>query len=130
LEANRPRWKIKQESRVIAGFGEVYPCICTDKSALFADKIDALVKKSRGRHIYDIIFMLLNKCAVDKDMLKMFGYKDAPPEIMEKRLKGFSAAELKRQAEGLRLFLFDESQADLVIRAKEIIPALAAKYKL
>lgn len=129
LEANKPRWNIKAESQVIAGFGEICPCICTEKSALFADKVDALVKKSRGRHIYDVIFMLSNKFPVNKHILRTFGYKDTPAQIIEKRIKSFSAAELKKQAEGLRLFLFDESQAGLVVRAKEVIPALLAKYK-
>jgi len=129
LEANRPRWNIKKESEVIAGFGELYPCICTDKSALFADKIDALNKKSRGRHIYDITFMLSNKYPVDRKILKSLGIEGDPLEVIENGIKGFSGAELKKQAETLRLFLFDESEADWVIHAKDIIPSLIEKYR-
>ncbi|MGD2279216.1 MAG: nucleotidyl transferase AbiEii/AbiGii toxin family protein, partial [Candidatus Omnitrophota bacterium] len=61
VETNNPKWKIKRETPVISGFGEIYPIICTEIGALFADKIDALLKKNRGRHLYDLIFMLSNK---------------------------------------------------------------------
>jgi predicted nucleotidyltransferase component of viral defense system len=124
VETNRPKWKIRKEPQVIAGFGEVYPCICTDKSALFADKIDALNKKNRGRHIYDIIFMLSNKCPVDKRVLLALGIKETPEDIILNRIKTFSKFELKKQAEILRPFLFDEQEAELVVNAHRIIPAL------
>lgn len=128
LEANRPKWKIKKENEVIAGFGEVYPCVCTDKSALFADKIDAFNNKMRGRHIYDIIFMLSNKYPIDRNVLKLLKIDGNPLEAIKKRLNVLTASDLRHQAETLRLFLFEESEADLVMQAKSIIPALLAKY--
>ena len=45
VETNTPSWKIVAETRVISGFGELYPCFCSQRGALFADKIDALIKK-------------------------------------------------------------------------------------
>ena len=129
IETNRPKWKIKKEAQVISGFGEVFSCVCTDKSALFADKADALSKKQRGRHLYDIIFMLSNNYAIDQEVLVSLGIEEDPLIVIERRVKGLSQAELKKQAEGLRPFLFEESQADLIINAHQIIPELLKKYK-
>lgn len=129
VETNRPRWKIKTETAVISGFGEIFPCICTDRGALFADKIDALVKKNRGRHLYDIIFMLSNNYPIDLRVWKTFGMEEAPLDAISGRLKILSQNELQKQAETLRPFLFDESEAGLVAGAHSIVPSLAEKYR-
>jgi hypothetical protein len=129
IETNKPKWKIRKETQVISGFGELFPCICTDKRALFADKIDALTKKTRARHLYDIIFMLSNYFDIDTGVLAVFGIKEAPGNVIMKRIKEFSKTELKKQAETLRPFLFEENEADLIVNAPEIIPALLEKYK-
>ncbi|OIO73510.1 MAG: hypothetical protein AUJ85_07960 [Elusimicrobia bacterium CG1_02_37_114] len=130
VETNRPKWKIKSETQVISGFGEFFPCICTDRGALFADKIDALTKKSRGRHLYDIMFMLSNKFPIDRNILKTFGIKDDPIKVISNRIKELSKTELKKQAETLRPFLFEESEAELLVNAHDIIPPLLEKYKI
>ncbi len=129
VETYSTKRKVKNETRVITGFGEFYPCICTDRGVLFADKIDALTKKSRGRHIYDIIFMLSNNFPIDKGFLSVLGIKKDPLEVIRNRIKGFSKAELKKQAETLRHFLFDEKEADLLVNAHNIIPPLVEKYE-
>lgn len=129
IETNRPRWRIKKETQVISGFGELYPCICTEKGALFADKVDALNKKMRGRHLYDIMFMLSNRFPIDKNVLSSLGLKGDPLEMIRKRVVNFSKSELKKQAETLRPFLFEESEADLLINAHQIIPTLLEKYR-
>lgn len=128
IETNKPKRKIKTETQVISGFGEFYPAICTEKGVLFADKIDALRKKNRGRHIYDIIFMLSNKYPINKNILEALGIKSDPLKIILDRIKSFSQKELRRQAETLRSFLFDESEADLLIAAHDIFPPLLEKY--
>lgn len=129
VETNKQKRKIRNKTQVISGFGEFYPCICTDRSILFADKIDALDKKSRARHIYDVIFMLSNNCPIDKSALRALGIKKDPLIVVSDRIKSFSKSELKRQAEELRPFLFDESEAELVANAQDIIPALIEKYE-
>ena len=129
IETNRPKWKIKKETEVISGFGEIYPCVCTDKSALFADKIDALGKKLRGRHLYDIMFMLSKCYPIDKRVLSTFGLNVDPLNAILEKLQGLSKLELKRQAEALRPFLFDQSEADLLINARRVIPQLIKNYK-
>lgn len=130
VETNKPKYKIETETEVIAGFGEVYPCICTAKGILFADKIDALTKKRRGRHIYDIIFMLSNKYPIDKKALLYLGIKEDPLEFILKSIRSFSKIELKNQAESLKPFLFDESGSGLIANARDIIPSLLEKYAL
>jgi hypothetical protein len=129
VETNTPGWKIISETRVISGFGELYPCFCTQRGALFADKIDALVKKTRGRHLYDIIFMLSQGYPIDYDVLRVLRIKEPPLEVIRKRVEGFSSSELTKQAESLRPFLFEESDADIIINAHAVIPALIEEYK-
>ena len=129
FETNRPKWRIKTETRVIAGFGEFYPAVCTDRGALFADKVDALVRKDRARHIYDIIFMLSNNYPIDGKVLKALGIKDDPLDVISSRIQSLTKPQLKIQAEALRPFLFEEREADLIINAHDIIPPLLEKYR-
>lgn len=128
IETNQPRWKIKTETLVVTGYGCMYPVICTDRGALFADKIDALLKKNRARHLFDIIFMLAKKYPVDINVLKTLGITQPPLAIILARVNTFSAQELKKQAESLRPFLFDESEADLIINAPAIVKQLIEHY--
>lgn len=129
VETNSIKKKIKTETEVISGFGQVYPCISTDKGILFADKIDALSKKERGRHIYDLIFMVTNNYVIDRNFLKFLGIKKDPLTAITDRIKAFSKESLRKQAETLRPFLFDEREADLLINAHIIIPQLLKKYR-
>lgn len=129
VETNTPGWKIVMETRVISGFGELYPCFCTQRGALFADKIDALVKKTRARHLYDIIFMLSQGYPIDNNVLRVLGIKEPPLEVIRGRVEDFSPGELAKQAESLRPFLFEEADADMIINAHTVIPALIEEYK-
>jgi len=45
-------------------------------------------------------------------------------KVISKRIRTFSEKELKKQAETLRPFLFDESEADLIIDVHQILPQL------
>lgn len=128
IEANKLKSAIKTEARVVSGFGEFYPCVCTDKGILFADKIDALGKKNRGRHIYDVMFMLSNKYPIDRNFLSGLAIRKDPLQAIADRIRGFTREQLRKQADVLRPFLFDESEADLVASADNIIPALLEKY--
>jgi len=129
FEANQPKWKIKTESLVVAGFGNMFPVACTDRGALFADKIDALIKKNRARHLFDIMFMLSQKYPIDLNVLTAVGVKGPPLDAILKRVESLSAAELKKQAEQLRPFLFEENEADLIVHAPEVIPQLIRGYQ-
>ena len=128
VETNNFKSRIKSKIQLISGFGEFFPCMCTDESVLFADKIDAFNKKSRARHLYDIIFMLSNNYSIDRSILKNLGIKQCPMEVIFERINKFSKTELKKQAEILRPFLFEESEANLIINAQEIMPSLIERY--
>lgn len=129
IQSNRPGWKIKTETQMITGFGETYPCLATARGALFADKIDALAKKHRGRHIYDIMFMFSQKFPVDSRVLKSLGIHEEYSEAILNAINRFSKADLKKQAETLRPFLFDEQEADWIAQAKELMPLMIEKYE-
>lgn len=129
FETNSPKWKIEPQTEVISGFSELIPCQCTQRGALFADKIDALLTKTRGRHLYDIIFMLAQNYPVDIKVLRALGYNKDPLELILGRVKEFSARELKAQAQALRPFLFEEADAELIASAHSIIPSMLEKYR-
>ena len=129
VEVNRPLWKIEPETLVIREFGEIYPVVCTQRGALFADKIAALLKKDRPRHLCDIIFMLGARFPIDGKVLKAVGVKEATLDSMVRRVDQFLAAELKSQAESLRPFLFDEHEAELIVNAKTVIRQLVEQYR-
>lgn len=129
VEVNRPAWKVIPETLIVSGFGQMYPVICTQRGALFADKIDALVKKNRARHLFDIIFMLAHAYPIEGKVLKTLGIAGSPLDVIRKRVERFSAAELRKYAEDLRPFLFDESEAELLANAKTVVPQLLDRYK-
>jgi predicted nucleotidyltransferase component of viral defense system len=129
LEVNKPKWQVTAETEVITGYGETFPCLCTDKSILFADKIDALAKKHMGRHIYDVIFMLSQRFPVHHTILKEMGYKNEPFDELSSCINSLASNELRKQAEVLRPFLFDEQETDLIRNAKTIVEKLIQKYK-
>jgi predicted nucleotidyltransferase component of viral defense system len=129
IEVNRPQWEITAETLVVSGFGYLYPVICTEKGALFADKIDALLNKNRARHLFDIIFMLAHKYPINTGVLRTFGITQPPLELILQRVNAFSIQELKKQAESLRPFLFDESAADLITNAPLIVKQLIDQYQ-
>jgi len=128
LDMNRPKWKIYPETNVVSGYGITTPVICTQKGALFADKIDALLKKDRARHLFDIIYMLSEKFPVDEKVMKYLGLKGSPFDLILERVNGLSEKKLKMYVDQLKPFLFDELDAALILNAKAILPGLISKY--
>lgn len=128
VETNNPKCEIKKDVNLISGFGETYLCSCTAIGFLFADKIDAYINKNRGRDIYDIIFMLSHKYPIDEKRILSLGIEESLKCLLNKTAS-IKESELKKLAETLRPFLFDESEANLIINAKQVIPLLVEKYK-
>lgn len=126
-EANCPAYKPETTTHVVSGFGEMFPVICMKPEYIFAEKVDAMVKKSRGRHIYDVIFMLANNFSVSKKILLYNNIKQDPSRVIADRINSFSAPELRKLANSLRPFLFDEKESELVAGARVIIPDLLNK---
>ena len=128
LDVNIPRWTIEREILLVSGFGQMFTVVCTQKGALFADKIDALLKKNRARHLFDILFMLSQKYPIDMKVLRTLGIKEEPLKAIVNRVEGFSDTELKLQADNLRPFLFDENEAGMIVNAKTIVRQLIESY--
>ncbi len=129
IDMNCPKWKLIPESKVVSGYGVISPVICTQKGALFADKIDALLKKDRARHLYDIIFMLSEKFPVDEKVLKSLSLAGDPYDLILDRIKGCQDKQLKTYADQIRPFLFDEQDTKLILNAKTIVPGLISQNR-
>ena len=69
------------------------------------------------------------KCSGVKELVMSMGITKDPITVIADRIKELSRSELKKQAEILRSFLFEEKDADLVKNAHEIIPPLLEKYQ-
>lgn len=130
VEANCPTYKMETEAHVVSGFGEIFPIICMKKEYIFAEKIDALIKKDRGRHIYDTIFMIANNFPVSQRILRINKItKKADQSILDK-INSLSKSELQKQAKILQPFLFDEKESELIINAPMIISELLNKKSI
>jgi len=130
METNRPVWKRDAEPKIVAGFGETVPAPCTPLPVLMADKIDAIIRKNMGRHLYDLAVLLGRKISVDTLVWRKLGGEGDPLNHLLERIKDLPAAELKRMAESLRPFLFDEREAKLVSDAGVIFPELVRQARL
>ena len=73
--------------------------------------------------------MLSNKFSIDRRTLKRFGIEEDPLSIILRSVQNYTKAELKKQAEILRPFLFDEKEAELVANARNIMPGLIEQYR-
>lgn len=72
--------------------------------------------------------MLSKKFPINKDVLEAIGIKEEPREAILGIINEFNPSELKRLAMGLRPFLFNEEEVNLVVNAKTIIKDLLDKY--
>ena len=73
--------------------------------------------------------MLSNKNPIAANVLKALGITKPPLDVILKRVEGFSTAELKKQAEQIQPFLFEEGDADLIVNAHAVIPQLIERYQ-
>ncbi len=68
--------------------------------------------------------MLSSQFPLDQSVWRILGKQSNPFEALVEKVKSVPLLELKKQAEGLRPFLFNEEEANLVVKAKEILPQL------
>lgn len=124
LEANRPRWRLAAESRVIAGYGEMFPARFASPGLIFAEKIGALRERRQGRDIYDIFFIAGKKWLPDGEVLRARGVTAGAAEAIMKRVKTWDEKELARMAAALEPFLFESGGAKLVQQACTLLPGM------
>lgn len=123
-EANRPRWRLTGESRVIAGYGEMFPVRFASPGLFFAEKIGALRERRQGRDVYDVFFMAGKRWIPDPAVLKARGVEAGPAEAILKRVGVWDGRDLARMARSLEPFLFDPAGAAMVERAHALLPGV------
>lgn len=124
VEIHQPPWKLKTEEAVVNSFGEIYPVFTMCSGYIFCEKMLALSTHKRGRHVYDLIMMLSKKIPMDDYILKAKKIKKAPKDFLREIIFSIPDAELKKMAKSLRPFLFEESEAEYVARAKFYVEKL------
>ena len=122
LEANRPRWKLSSEPRVVSGYGEMFPVRFATPGLLFAEKIGALRERRQGRDIYDVFFMAGKKWVPDPAVLKARGVGSSPAKAIITRVKEWDEKDLTQMSRSLEPFLFEPEGAEMVKRAHSLLP--------
>ncbi len=128
VEANTPDYELETEAGVVNSFGEVFLVNAMSRGAIFADKIDTLRNMKRGRHVYDIIFMLSRKFPVNKEILQLSGIEEEPKEAILTIINGISDSQLEKLSEEVAPFLFDEAESKLIREAKIVVRNLLDRF--
>ena len=91
------------------------------KGSLFADEIDTLRNKKRGRHVYDMIFMLSRGFQGNRNLLRINGIEEAPGKAILRIITEIPDSQLGELADGVVPFLFDEVDSELIRNAKIVV---------
>lgn len=120
LEVNQPSWPLETTTHALSYYGYSYAATVMSDPALITDKLCAMLERSRGRDIYDLLFLLKKGFPFDERVLKARKHSQKKPEeLIRSHLSNLGAKELKRLAAQIRPFLFKEEDAILVERAPE-----------
>lgn len=129
IESAVPGWEITGSQEAIIGYGETFALNCLEQSILLADKIDALHKKPRARHIFDIIHLLTKGVQPDREIMKYYQYEKDWKEVLVNRMENVTDKQLSNYAERFAPFLFDEDDRNIIKDAKIIIRKLIENYR-
>jgi predicted nucleotidyltransferase component of viral defense system len=129
LEAYTPDYALEIEAGVVNSFGEVFLVNSMSRGSVFADKLDTLRKKKRGRHVYDVIFMLTRKFPINRELLRLNGIEEEPKEAIIGIINGISDSQLEKLSEEVAPFLFDETESRLIREAKLVVRNLVSRFK-
>lgn len=124
VEINHPKWKLNTESHVISLYGYNFSAILMSRGALLSEKLCALLKRKRGRYIYDILFMLRKGFPFDREVLYANDITEDPKKLLLDYLSNLNEKELKRLAEQVKPFLFKDDDIELILKA----PLYAEKF--
>lgn len=119
VEVNQPGWKLSTKPHVLSHYGFNYTATIMAESALITEKLLAMMNRTRGRDIYDLIYMLKKKFPFDTAILKANNIKEKPEKLIINRLENFPKKELERLAKQVKPFLFREDDLEPVIKALE-----------
>jgi len=129
MEANTPDYELETEAGVANSFGEVFLVNAMSRGSLFADKIDTLRNKKRGRHVYDIIFMLSRKFPINREILRLSGIEEDPKAAILTIINGIPDSQLENLSEEVAPFLFDEAESKLIREAKIVVRDLLSRFE-
>ena len=127
FEANKPQYELETEAGVINNFGELFLINAVSKGSLFADKIDTLRNKKRGRHVYDIIFMLSKRFPVNRTLLRINGIEEEPGAAILRIINDIPNSQLEEMADEIAPFLFDDAESGLIRTAKIVVGNLVER---
>ena len=120
LEVNQPNWPLDTTTHALSYYGYSYAATVMSDPALITDKLCAMLERSRGRDIYDLLFLLKKRFPFDQRVLKARKHSQKKPEeLIRTHLNNLGTKELKRLAAQIRPFLFKEEDAILVEKAPE-----------
>ncbi len=124
LEVSLPERPLQREPAVIDKYGYLFTVSLLEQGGIFAEKIDALLRRCRGRDIYDLIFLLRNKFLINEQVFQAKGWKIAPRQAILERMEKLTPKELNRLAAQLEPFLLKEEETEYIINAKTYVKAL------
>jgi len=130
IEVNSPEWPLSTESHVLSRYGYNFSAILMSKGALLSEKLSALLSRRRGRYIYDVLFMLRKKFPFDREVLYANNIREEPKEMILNYLSELSEKELKRLAEQVKPFLFQEDDIELVLKAPQYGKKFLSEYSV
>ena len=119
LEVDQPSWTLKTQPHILSHYGFNYTATVMAESALITEKLLAMMNRTRGRDIYDLIYMLKKKFPFDTAILKANNIKEKPENLIINRLENLPEKELVRLAKQVKPFLFREDDLEPVIKALE-----------
>lgn len=124
LEVSLPECHLQKEPAVIDRYGYLFTVSLMEKGGIFAEKIDALLRRCRGRDIYDLIFLLRNKFLINDQVFQAKGWQITPRQAILEKMEKLTSEKLNRLAAQLEPFLLKEEEKEYIINAKTYIKAL------
>ena len=119
VEVNQPGWQLSTRPHVLSHYGFNYTATVMAESALITEKLLAMMNRTRGRDIFDLVYMLKKKFPFDTAILKANKIYEKPERLIIDRLENLPQKELGRLAKQVKPFLFREDDVEPVIKAME-----------
>jgi len=124
LEIYKPGWIMDTVSDVLSLYGYNFSAVLLRQDNVISEKLCALLRRGRGRDIYDLLFMLKRRYPFNNKLLKANNVEGPPKELVLEHLDKLTQAELKALAKQIQPFLFNEEDVELVLKA----PLYAKKF--
>jgi predicted nucleotidyltransferase component of viral defense system len=128
LEVNQPDWQLNTQAMVLSYYGMNYTATVMAQSSLITEKLLALLSRSRGRDVYDLLFMLKKRFPFDREILKKNGFEETPEELIMRHLERLEPKELQRLSKQVQPFLFKEEEIEMIEKSPEYAKKFLESY--